>query len=118
MINFRIPTGFRSFIYCTAIREGGDKEWNFAVNRYLKESGDTERTNLLTGLSCTKQSWLVDKFLNNLIDANMTRSIDVVSGLRQAAIRPDAILKTWIFVKANWNELFSRFLIISYCTEE
>ena len=61
-------------------------------------------------MSCTKQSWLVDRFLSNLLDSNVVnQTSDVISGLRPAAIRPDAILKTWIFVKANWNQMVSRY---------
>ncbi len=105
----RIPSGFRSFVYCTAIREGGEKEWNFASYRYSKETDATERNNLLNGMSCTRLTWLISRFLNDLIDKDKVRIQDTLTGLRAAAIRPDSILKTWNFVKENWNELFSRY---------
>jgi hypothetical protein len=61
-------------------------------------------------MSCSKQSWLVDRFLSNLLDISVvSQTNDAISGFRAAAIRPDAILKTWIFVKANWNEMVSRY---------
>ena len=59
-------------------------------------------------MSCTSKTWLVDRLLNNLFNTSIVRSGDAISGFRAAAIRPDAILKTWNFVKANWNEMFSR----------
>jgi hypothetical protein len=61
-------------------------------------------------MSCSKQSWLVDRFLSNLLDSSVvSQTNDAISGFRSAAIRSDAILKTWIFVKANWNEMVSRY---------
>lgn len=62
-------------------------------------------------MSCIRQSWLVDRFLSNLLDATVvSQTNDAISGFRSAAIRPDSILKTWTFVKANWNQMVSRYL--------
>ena len=47
---FRIPSAFRSFIYCTVIREGDESEWNWAAYRFAKESSATERQNLVKNL--------------------------------------------------------------------
>ena len=107
--NLRIPTDFRFFIYCVAIREGGDKEWYFAERQYRKENDSLEISNLLIGMSCTKQSWLIDRFLTNLLDKNITKDEDVLSGLFTASLRPDSIFKTWNFVKENWEELYARY---------
>ena len=66
----------------------------------------------LNGMSCTRVSWLVDKFLENLLNPNVVNQTnDAISGFRSAAIRSDAILKTWTFVKANWNRMVSRFYL-------
>jgi hypothetical protein len=65
-------------------------------------------------MSCTRLTWLVDKFLENLLSQNIVnQTSDAVSGFRAAAIRPDAILKTWTFVKSNWNQMFSRYIIFN-----
>ena len=57
-------------------------------------------------MACTRQSWLIDKLLNNLLDSRIVKKSDSLSGFRSAAIRPESILKTWNFIKANWNDLF------------
>ena len=104
---FRIPSGYRSFIYCTAIREGGEEEWNFALYRYFKETSQAERQNLLNGMACTKISWLVDQYLDNLLNNKTIRTTDALSGFRNVAIRPDAIIKSWNFFRASWDKVFS-----------
>ena len=60
-------------------------------------------------MSCTRLSWLVDRFLDNLFDTNVIRTTDALSGFRSIAIRPDAIIKSWNFFKSNWNEVYRRY---------
>ena len=62
-------------------------------------------------MSCTRLTWLVDKFLENLFDTDVIRASDAQSGLRSVAIRPDAIIKSWNFLKDNWDEVYSRFAL-------
>jgi hypothetical protein len=38
----------------------------------------------------------------------MHRTTDALSGFRNVAIRPDAIIKSWNFFRENWDEVFSR----------
>ena len=59
-------------------------------------------------MSCTKEPWLIKKYLNDQLNTTKVRVQDTLSGLRVAAQRPHASLFTWNFVKDNWNELFDR----------
>jgi hypothetical protein len=81
------------------------------LNRYLKENGQTERQNLLNGMSCARSSWLIDRFLDNLLNTSIIRSTDALSGFRNIAIRPDSIIKAWNFFRANWVEIYRRLSI-------
>ena len=104
----RIPGSYRSLVYCTAIREGGEKEWNFASEQYIKENDANLKNDLQSGMACTRIGWLITKFLNDQLDKNIVRVQDSVTGIRAAASRPDGYLKAWIFVKENWDELYTR----------
>ncbi len=94
-------------MYCTAIREGGEKEWNFASARYSKETDANQRNTLQSAMACTRLPWLISKFLNDQIDK--VRPQDALSGLRAAATKAEGNLKTWNFVKDNWDMLFARY---------
>ncbi len=104
----RIPASYRSFVYCTAIRNGGDKEWEFASLQYDKEQSAGQRNELQNGMSCTKQPWLVTRFLNDQLNSSKVRLQDSAIGLRIIALRPYANMRTWTFVKDSWEKLFMR----------
>ncbi|PSN50099.1 hypothetical protein C0J52_04710, partial [Blattella germanica] len=43
---------------------GGEKEWNFIWERYLASNVGTEKNALLDTLSCTRERWLLSRFLH------------------------------------------------------
>lgn len=65
---FSIPVSIRSIVYCTAIREGGHKEWKFAFENLIRSDftsseNDYEKTNLLKALGCSAKPWLSTKYV-------------------------------------------------------
>lgn len=65
----------RSVVYCSAIRVGNEKEWNFLWKRYTKSNVGTERNMILSSLACTREIWLIMRYLEY--------SIDETSGVRK-----------------------------------
>ena len=61
-------------------------------------------------MSCTRHSWLIERYFNNLLDTSIIRPGDALNGFRNAVIRPDAILKGWNFFKANWDTVYRRYI--------
>ena len=59
-------------------------------------------------MSCSSKTWLIDRFLNILLDKNICNEMFTLSGLQSAAIRPDSVFRTWNFVKEYWDTLYSR----------
>ncbi len=110
--SLRIPGSYRPLVYCTAIREGGEKEYNFAASRYVKETDANLKNDLQSGMACTRIGWLITKFLNDQLDKNIVRVQDTVTGIRSVASKSDGYLKAWIFVKENWDELYTRHVYI------
>jgi aminopeptidase N len=104
----RIPPNYRSLVYCVSIREGTEKEWNFAFDQYIKELDANQKNTLQSAMSCTRISWLISKFLNDQLNISIVRPQDALSGLRAAASRAEANLKTWTFIKENWDTLFEK----------
>ena len=60
MFLFRIDVDMKSTIYCQAVRNGDEDEWDFAWERYMKSNVATEKRSLLGGMSCSKEIWLFD----------------------------------------------------------
>lgn len=104
-----IPSNYRSLVYCTAIRIGTVKEWEFASERYSKETDANQKNDLQSGMSCTKETWLLRRFLDDQLDETKVRKQDSLSGIRAAAVKSFGNALTWKFVKDNWQELYIRY---------
>jgi aminopeptidase N len=48
-------------VACTAIAEGDEVEWEFALNRYMASNVASERDVLLTSMSCSEKPWILAK---------------------------------------------------------
>uniref|UniRef100_A0A182SPU1 Aminopeptidase n=1 Tax=Anopheles maculatus TaxID=74869 RepID=A0A182SPU1_9DIPT len=61
--NNPVPIDLRPVVYCNAIRQGNDTQWNFLWRRYLQSNVGAEKIMIIGSLSCTRQLWLVERFL-------------------------------------------------------
>ncbi|XP_053699482.1 aminopeptidase N-like [Sabethes cyaneus] len=69
------PLSVRSTVYCTAIRKGRRREWNFLWARYREANAtSSERLAIARGLACTRDVTLMEQLLR--------WSVDEQSGLR------------------------------------
>lgn len=62
--NNPISPNLKATVYCSAIREGGQAEWDFAWERYLKSNVGSEKSLLLTALACTRETWILSRYLH------------------------------------------------------
>ena len=96
---------YRSNVYCTSVKYGNKDDWNFLFERYNRSDIDaTERSNILAGLSCAKESYLIQRYLNFVIELKS----DVLVNIRAAATKQYGALITWNFVKDNWERLYNK----------
>ena len=51
----------KDVVLCSAIKNGGDPEWNFAWKQFKNSKVATEKDVLLSALTCTKKKWLLQK---------------------------------------------------------
>ncbi|CAH8474337.1 unnamed protein product [Schistosoma curassoni] len=55
-----IPPSLRPAVYCTAIRIGGQKEWEFLKQRLLEvDIKEDEKNSILQALSCSRDMWII-----------------------------------------------------------
>ena len=57
----RIDVNLRPQTYCLAIANGGEKEFNFAWERFKKSQVASEKKIILSALACTKEVWLLNR---------------------------------------------------------
>ncbi|XP_059487783.1 aminopeptidase Ey-like [Neocloeon triangulifer] len=75
-----VPVDLRSLVYCSAVKVGGQPAWDFIWKRYLSSNVAAEKGKLLGALGCTKEMWLLHKFLDmSLNESSGIRKQDAIS---------------------------------------
>ncbi|KAG8230287.1 hypothetical protein J437_LFUL010190 [Ladona fulva] len=104
--NNSISPNLKNVIYCTAIRHGGQEEWDFAWARYLSTNVGTEKDLLLAALGCSRETWILSRYLEWSVTEN--------SGIRkQDAARVFAAVSSNVigqplafnFLREKWDKI-------------
>ncbi|XP_060526874.1 aminopeptidase N-like isoform X2 [Cylas formicarius] len=110
--NMILPN-LRPIAYCTAIREGSEIEWDFAYQKYLEATSPTEKNVLLDALGCTKQKWLLSRYVRKLTDTNdenySIRIQDADRVFESVAKNKEGTNIAFDFIRKNWNELLTHY---------
>lgn len=104
----RINPSYRGFVYCTAIKHGSTKDWEFLSIQFDKETDASHRRALHRGLSCTKEPWLLRRYLNDQFNETKVKRQEAFDGLRNIASSFYGNLIAWNFVKSNWSLITER----------
>ncbi|KAK7176825.1 hypothetical protein R3I93_000923 [Phoxinus phoxinus] len=98
-----IPPNLKSTVYCNAIAAGGLEEWNFGWKMFKNSTIAAEAEKLLFGLSCTKEPWLLTRYLEYTTDPNLIRKQDVIFAIVYVAGNVIGQPLAWDFVRAKWE---------------
>uniref|UniRef100_A0A671VWD8 Aminopeptidase n=1 Tax=Sparus aurata TaxID=8175 RepID=A0A671VWD8_SPAAU len=98
-----IIPNLRSVIYCQAVAAGGKKEWEFAWKMYQTTSDTSEKDHLRKALSCTKKTWLLNRYLEYTLDPEKIRLMDVASSITDVARNVAGQALAWNFIRAHWD---------------
>ncbi|XP_061825773.2 aminopeptidase N-like [Nerophis lumbriciformis] len=104
-----IHANLRSTVYCNAIAAGGAKEWEFAWSAFEKASIAIEADKLRAALSCTKQPWLLNRYLEYTLNPSKIRKQDATSTMVYIANNVIGQSLAWDFVRAHWSYIFTQY---------
>uniref|UniRef100_A0A3B5MZS1 Aminopeptidase n=1 Tax=Xiphophorus couchianus TaxID=32473 RepID=A0A3B5MZS1_9TELE len=96
---FSIHTNLRSVIYCQAVAAGGKKEWEFAWEKFQSSTDTSEKDQLRKALSCTKQTWLLNRYLSYTLDPDKIRLMDATSTINLIAQNAAGQALAWNFIR-------------------
>ncbi|XP_060526667.1 aminopeptidase N [Cylas formicarius] len=103
--NFINPD-LRETVYCTAIGVGGLDEWDFAWSRYLKTNVATDKEILLSALACSKETWILSRYLEwSITDNSGIRKHDIARVFAAVSANPVGHDLAYKFLKSNWNRI-------------
>uniref|UniRef100_A0A7N6AP20 Aminopeptidase n=1 Tax=Anabas testudineus TaxID=64144 RepID=A0A7N6AP20_ANATE len=104
-----IHPNLRSTIYCNAIAAGGAVEWDFAWSQFLNATIAIEADKLRSALACTKQPWLLNRYLEYTLNPTLIRKQDATSTIVYIANNVVGQPLAWDFVRARWSYIFTEY---------
>ncbi|OCT89713.1 hypothetical protein XELAEV_18018332mg [Xenopus laevis] len=104
-----IHPNLRTNVYCTAVAQGGEEEWNFLWDRFQETDIAQEADKLRAALACSKEPWILNRLLEYSLDSTKIRRQDAVSTISSVVNNPIGQSLAWDFVRANWKTLYSMF---------
>ncbi|XP_040498731.1 aminopeptidase N [Ursus maritimus] len=104
--NNPIYPNLRSTIYCNAVAQGGEEEWNFVWEQFRNATLVNEADKLRAALACSNQVWILNRYLSYTLNPDLIRKQDVASTLNSIASNVVGQSLVWDFVQSNWKKLF------------
>ncbi|KAL0271368.1 UNVERIFIED_CONTAM: hypothetical protein PYX00_008477 [Menopon gallinae] len=81
-----IPSSIRGVVYCSAIANGGAKDWQFLWNRYLNNIEVSDKKAIINGLGCSRNTRTLRKYLDwSLNESSGIRKQDTVHVFKSVA---------------------------------
>uniref|UniRef100_A0A8C8M581 Aminopeptidase n=1 Tax=Oncorhynchus tshawytscha TaxID=74940 RepID=A0A8C8M581_ONCTS len=105
----QIHPNLRTTVYCSAIAAGGAAEWEFGWDQFKAATIAIEADKLRSALACTKQPWLLNKYLEYTLDANKIRKQDATSTIVYIASNVVGQSLAWDFMRDRWNYIFTQY---------
>ncbi|XP_040270073.1 aminopeptidase N-like [Bufo bufo] len=100
-----IHPNLRSTIYCNAIAQGGEEEWNFLWEQFTKTTNAQEADKLRAALACSREPWILNRLLEFSLDPSKIRKQDTLSTITNVANNVVGQDLCWEFISANWETL-------------
>uniref|UniRef100_H2Y901 Aminopeptidase n=1 Tax=Ciona savignyi TaxID=51511 RepID=H2Y901_CIOSA len=101
--NNTISPNLRDAVYCQAVANGGSDEWDFIWGRYQTEGDSHEKSALQSALACTKQLWIIQRYLEYTLDSTLVRNQDAYSVYVGLCGNDYARDLTWDFLRREWD---------------
>lgn len=93
-------------MYCTAIKHGDEREWDFMWNRYINATVSSEKELLLDAMACTREHWILNRYLERSLTENSgIRKQDLVRVFVTVSNNAIGLPTTFNFLRSNWDRL-------------
>lgn len=104
----RIHPDLRSSVYCTAIKHGGQLEWDFAWKMSTNSSSAQDRDVILSALGCSRDPWILSRYLSFVLDPKSgIRKQDGRRVVSAVANNPGGRRLAFQFILNNFEDMFT-----------
>uniref|UniRef100_A0A4W3K4Z7 Aminopeptidase n=1 Tax=Callorhinchus milii TaxID=7868 RepID=A0A4W3K4Z7_CALMI len=88
----------KTTVYCNAIALGGEEEWEFAWKMFKSATIATEEAKLRSAMACSKEPWILQRYLDYTLDSEKIRKQDATSTIGYIANNVVGQPLAWNFV--------------------
>nr|CAD7259496.1 unnamed protein product [Timema shepardi] len=104
--NNPISANLKSVVYCSAIRVGGQDEWDFAWQRYRNTNVGSEKDILLGALGCTRETWILSRYLEwSVLENSGIRKQDSARVFSSVSSNPIGQPLAYNFFRNKWDKI-------------
>jgi len=103
-----IPPNLRYAVYCTAIANGDEDEWDFAFKQFQETTSGSESKTLMQAMACTKQEWLLRRYLEMAFEEKEIRRQDFSTVFISISGNSFGRMLAWEFMINFWDVLYGR----------
>ncbi|XP_041649423.1 aminopeptidase N-like [Cheilinus undulatus] len=107
--NNPIHPNLKGVVYCNAIAYGGVEEWEFAWKMFKETSLATESNKLLSAMACSREPWLLNRYLDYSLDPTKIRKQDATLTISSIAGNVVGMPLAWNFIRARWSYIFEQY---------
>ncbi|XP_033739358.1 aminopeptidase N-like [Pecten maximus] len=104
LVGCRIPPDIKEEVFCKAIQEGGEEEWDYMFNVYVSGQG-SEQAAALQSLACTNRLWVISRYLEYILDPSNIRQQDASRAFDTLLGNTMAFYPTFDYLLEKWEFL-------------
>jgi len=102
-----VSASYRNYVYCTAIAYGGVAEWDFAWDQYLKSDSAQHQSSLRYGMSCSRDAWIINRYIDRASDNTLVRYQDQSGTFSYIGRHEANKYIVWAYATNNYEKLYA-----------
>ncbi|XP_034382227.1 thyrotropin-releasing hormone-degrading ectoenzyme-like [Cyclopterus lumpus] len=105
----RIPPNIRDIVYCTGVSLMDEDVWEFIWMKFHSTNAVSEKRILLEALTCSDNSFLLNRLLNLSLTSDLVPEQDVIDVIIHVGRNPQGRNLAWKYFREKWDILNARY---------
>ncbi|KAJ4924773.1 hypothetical protein JOQ06_003724, partial [Pogonophryne albipinna] len=105
----RIPPNIRDIVYCTGVSLMDEDVWEFIWMKFHSTSAVSEKKILLEALTCSDNTFLLNRLLNLSLTSDLVPEQDVIDVIIHVGRNPQGRNLAWKYFREKWDILNARY---------
>ncbi|XP_043915563.1 aminopeptidase Q [Protopterus annectens] len=104
-VNNTIPKYLKKTVFCYGIATSTEKEWDYLWKWFLSLEPETDQMIVLSSLTCSNEVWILNRYLQYLLDSSLISWYDITHIVKLLADRDIGHPVVYDFIRENMEEL-------------